>query len=297
MRLWPVILTVVVGSTGCTTTALNRQTLAQAASTEDLRYKEMLDGLAAVANDAAMLPAYAAVYTGTAVVTDTEQMMSTTIWQHVKGMDPQNGFASDAVNPQFSRSVGLNWSIDPLVVPEKLEASRAACRWAVYGSETLSENDRSLLASPAQSPTPGRHFGVADRLARLPPVWLYVGALKDVPLRACHKAHCRGTWVWVTPEGLGGLAEFTVVIQDIMRVSSNSPTLFAVPPPTCAVRVVTDTRDTVCPCGNPGALSALLMVDCMHRLAPAYTYYPLRVDNVSTESHFSSKISAATVSP
>jgi hypothetical protein len=297
MRPWILIVASALPCMGCTTVSLNRNTLAQAASTEDLRYKEVLDGLAAVANDPAALPAYASVYSGTAQVTDTEQMISTTMWQHVKGMGPQNGFASEAANPQFTRSVSLNWSLDPIVVPEKLEAVRAACQWVLYGPGHLSGDGLSLLSSPDQAPTPGRHFGVADRLARMPPGWLHVGALKDVPVRACYKGHCGATWVWITPDGLEGLADFTIVVQDIARVSSNSPTLFAVPLPTSAVRVVTDTCDAVGPCGNPGAISALLTVDPMHRLAPAYPYYPLRVDNVSTESHFTSKISAASVSP
>jgi len=297
MRLWLVILASTVGCTGCTSASLNRQTLAQAASTEDLRYKELLDGLAAVANDPATLPAYASVYSGTAQVTDTEQMISTTMWQYAKGMGPQSGFASQAGNPQFTRAVALNWALDPIVVPEKLEAIRAACRWVLYGPGHLSEDGLSLLESPDQAPTPGRHFGVADRLARMPPGWLHVGALKDVPARACYKGHCGATWVWITPEGLEGLADFTIVVQDIARVNSNSPTLFAVPLPTSVVRVVTDTWDDVGPCGNPGAISVLLTVDPMHRPVPPNPYYPLRVDNVSTESHFTSKISAASVTP
>ncbi len=299
MRPWLLILPCLLGATGCTTASLTRNTVAQGASTTELRYREVMDGLATVADNAGALPAYAAVYTGSAVVTDTEQLVSTTMWQHVKGAGSQNGFASEAANPQFTRSVGLNWSIDPLIVPEKLEAARAACRWAVYGPERLTPEDRSLLASPEQSPTPGRHFGVADRLAGLPPGWLGKGTHQEVPASACYKGHCGSTWVWVMPEGMAALAEFTVVIQDIARVYSNSPSLFAPPVPTSAVRIVTDVGTPVGPCPdhNPGAVAVVLTVDPLHHLVPPTPYYPVRIDNVSTESHFSSKISAASITP
>src|ERR1700678_1584279 len=97
---------------------------------------------------------------------------------------------------------------------------RAAGRWVVYGPEKACSDCPGLLDSPDRVPPgPGRHFDVVERLAALPAGGLHVGCLKDVPWHTRYKAHCDGLWVWVTPEGMAGLAEFTCIIQDIARVA------------------------------------------------------------------------------
>ena len=142
----------------------------------------------------------------------------------------KNGFASESANPSVSRSVNQNWSIDPIVVPEKLEAIRAVCRWVFWGPAGVSKESMSLLIRPDQAPPgPDRHFGVADSMAQLPAGWLCVGKLKDVPVCARYKAHCGDTWVWVTPDGIKGLADFTLIVQNIARVSLQLADLVPLP--------------------------------------------------------------------
>jgi hypothetical protein len=247
--------------------SLERHTLAQAGSVIDLRYREVLDNLALIANQPTALPAYSSIFSGLAQVTDTGQVLSTTIWQRVRGVPVvQNGFASEAASPQVSRTVFQNWTLDPIVVPEKIEAMRCACQWVLYGPERACSDCPDLLASPDQAPGPGRHFGVADRLARLPKGWLQVGRLKDVPLGACYKAHCGDTWVWVMPDGLPGLADFTLVLQDIARVDSNSPTLFNLPPAPSGLRV--DARPHDAPESPNCAFAATVALDACGQLVP-----------------------------
>jgi hypothetical protein len=322
MKLWLTFFASVGFCTGCTTISLERHTLSQATSAQDLRYQEVLTNLAMIAYDRSLLPAYSSVYSGTAQVTDSGSVVSTTAWQHMKGMTVQNGFASEALNPQLSRMVLQNWTLDPIVVPEKLEAMRAACKWVVYGPESLSPEEMSLLASPDEICVPSllkvcenegscqagsvltcppeefltqRHFDVQKRLASCPPNWLGKGKLKDVPLSAAYKAHYRDTWVWVMPGDLYGLATISLVLQDIDRVNSNSLTLFYVPA-THSPLVVNVKQDKIMDCnGTPinASVQAVFAVDPCMQLAPDAPYRPWRVDNVTSDPTLRSIINAA----
>lgn len=304
MKPW-VLLTLLMSTTagaGCTTWATERHTVAQAATAEGLRYCEVLDALALVANNPGALPTYASVYTGTTKITDTGSPASTTVWA-AKGFmqSTVHGFFSETAgspspnSPLANRTVIQNWALDPVVVPEKLEAIRCACQWVIYGPNAVCADCYGLLETPDQVPFPGRHFGVADRLAALPRGWLHIGKRADVPLGACFKWHCGHTWVWVMPDGLQGLADFALVIQDIARVYANSPTLFAIPPPTSQLRIVTQPpqgKDQ-----NRWAVTAVVNLNPLHQLVAWAPYYPFRVDNVGADAHFASKINAAGVTP
>jgi hypothetical protein len=205
-------------------TALERSSLSQTESITAMRYREVLEDFARTAQEPCALPAYASFYAGGVAVTDSASLGATTIWQHVVKM---NGFGSQNANPGLSRQVGQNWTVDPVVDPEKLEAMRWCFRYVVYGRQSLGGDGVSLLARPDQVPAAsGRHFGVLDQLERLPPNWLSVGSLSDVPLNACYKAHVGNAWAWVAPDGVKGLADFTLILQDIARISINSWTLF-----------------------------------------------------------------------
>jgi hypothetical protein len=296
MKRWMLLMLVLpaAASAGCTTFATERNAVAQGAISEELRYREVLDNLAMIADNPGTLPAYASMCTGTAQITDSGSLAATTIWAAKGAMGSGiSGFFSQTASPGVNRTIIQNWTLDPAVVPEKLEAIRCACQWVVYGPEAVCPDCAGLLKSPDQDPSPGRHFGVADRLAALPRGWLHVGALSDVPLQACYKAHHGTTWVWVTREGLQGLADFSLVIQSITRVYANSPTLFAIPPPTAPLKIITDAHKG----GDKYAVTAVIMVNSSHQLVPASHYYPLRVDNVGADAHLASKINAAGVTP
>jgi hypothetical protein len=292
MKRWFLALGV-CACVGCTALSLERHTLAQTSSAVDLRYRLVLDNLALVADDPASLPNYSTIFAGLIEVTDEGQFISTTAWQFTKpataGALAQGGFSSEMANPQLNRAVLQNWALDPMVVPEKLEAIRCACRWVLYGPENACKDCQGLLASPDQAPGPGRHFDVADRLAKLPPGWLHVGGIKEVPVRALYKAHSRDTWVWVIPEGMAGLAGFTLVLQDIARVDINSLTLFNIPPNPSFIRFFTSD----CVCSNQVKLAATVAVDCNGMLTSDQTYYPWRWDNQGTDAHLRAQINSA----
>jgi hypothetical protein len=312
MKPWLLVLASGFACTGCTTLALERHTLGQAKSVAELRYLEVLDNLALVAHDPAALPAYSSIFAGTAQVIDTSQFGSSPVWV-AKGVMGTTvaGFLSETTSPQFSRSVSENWSLDPLLAPEKIEALRCACRWVVYGPAMACSSCPGLLATPEQSPTPGRHFGVADRLAHLPPGWLHVGHLKDVPLAAHYRAHCGNTWVWVMPDGMAGLADFTLVFEDIARVNINSPSLFYWPPPPCVYTRASGPegqgkgKAAAAPAADAGfwprspvndpnsGLVVSVYVDRERHVFWVLPYQPVRFENLGVDSSLRSQLSAA----
>ena len=291
MRPWILVAVSALACTSCTTASLNRHSLAQTETVTDLRYREVLDNLAMIAQNYSALPAYSSIFTGTAQITDNAQITSTTIWNVVGALASKtSGFFSEGANPQATRTTLENWTLDPIVIPEKLEAMRCACRWVVYGPDRTGD-DTGLLPSPDQARTPGRHFGVADRLGRLPAGWLGVGALKDVPLNACCKAHCGHTWVWVTRDGLGALSDFALVLQNIARVDANSPSLFY--PQPIPLPFTFATLPTRYPTGNLATVTAIVSLDPWMNLAPDTPYIRYRVENLGSDSHLRSQINAA----
>jgi len=305
MRFW--ILALAAACSGCTTLSLERHALTQTNSSVDLRYLETLNNLAQTAADPSALPTFASIYTGTVQVTDTEQVASTTVWQNLAymGNKEPTGLFSEAVTPQFNRTVLENWALDPISVPEKLEAMRLACQWVVCGPEAVRDEAGLLLSpdnAPPNEPLPGRHFGVAKKLEKLPRGWLHVGRLKDVPACASYKAHSGDVWVWVLPDGIKGLADFSLLLLDVARINSNSPTLFNLP--ANPFPLTFETSDSPVE-SHPGpdkaprsiTLTATVSVDQNGRLAPDSPYYRLRQDNVGSDSRFRSEISAAGVNP
>ena len=66
-------------------------------------------------------------------------------------------------------------------------------------------------------------------IAKLPPHWYHVGGKKDVPKDACyvgHHASCgREAYVWVCPDGLPSLAEFTLGILNLSTTFKDTQVL------------------------------------------------------------------------
>lgn len=316
MKPWFFLLALTPLSLGCTTFYLERQTVRQTNSVSELRYREVLNNLALIAANHAALPTYSSIFAGTIQVTDTGQLASTTVWQHVIGGMVQNGFASEAASPQLTRNLTQNWSLDPIVAPEKIEAMRCARLWVlqapstVYAMPCRGENNQhcdvhsiqvalqcsacaGLLASPKQDHTPGRHFDVADRLSGLPTGWLHVGAFKDVPLGAAYKAHHGCIWVWVTPDGLEGLSQFTLVFEDIARVSINSESLYYQPSLPCVYTREDDATTTTKDGKITTSVQVSVAMDKFNNIVPVVPYRQIRIDNIGSDANFRSQVSAA----
>jgi hypothetical protein len=258
--------------------SLERHTLVQTSTITDLRFTEVMEDFARIANDESALPIYASIYAGTVILTDTASLGATTDWQHAVGM---NGFASQNANPALNRQSAQNWTIDPIVDPEKLEAMRCAFNWVIRGRERVTSDCLALLARPDQVPqAPGRHFGVLDRLHGLPPGWLCTGRIGDVPVHAAYKSHHGNTWVWVMPEGIQGLADFSLIVQDIARVNINATTLFNPNPIPSQLSL------------NVTGGQVIVAVNGDGKLAPDAQYFRVRVDSQGSDAFFRSTVTA-----
>lgn len=280
---YSIIATLALIQAGCTTLSLTRHSTAQVDSVADLRYQVVLDNVALIADDPTNLPSSIGLGAGTVFVQDQGTATTIPIWPFSGG--------SVATTPAFSRQISQNWSLDPVLIPEKLEAIRAACQWAVGGPQFVKPSSMSLLIRPQEAPVgPERHFGVFDQLSQLPPGWLCCGKRCDVPKCARYASHCGETWVWVTPDNEKYLTIFTIAVQDIVRVNVNSPTLVHSPPIYSPVIFKT---------GDPDGrmrFTVQAVVNPSGHLVPDQPYFPWRIDNSFSDPALRSAIGAAGIS-
>lgn len=290
-----VALFLVMSTTGCTSLSLQRESLQTTDTAMDIRYREVVENLALIANNPATLPTYASIFSGTIQITDSAGLGSATTWQSAGAATSKlNGFQTMALSPALSRNTSSNWSLDPIIAPEKLEAMRSACQWVLYGPEFIPEHCLHLLTSPEQDRTFGRHFGVVERLNRMPAGWLHVGCHADVPRHALYKSHAGKTWVWVMPEGLEGLSEFTLILQDIAWVSINSLSLYDTPTPPFVLTRTSGPKDANEKDQRVVSVRATVKTEKDKTdLAEAEPYRQLRFDNRGTASALRSQIAAA----
>jgi len=317
-----VCLLCVATLTGCTSWALLRSTTEQGASSMDLRYRQVIENLAMVYAHQEYVPAYSTIYSGTADVNDNVKLTSQTSWTRTaaKPSGYMTAFATQSIDVLGSRAIKNTWSLDPTIVPEKLRALRAACCWVTHGEAEVGPDhsllesyqppdyEKGVLGSPA-----GYYFGVADKLSELPSDWLhFANCWSAVPRRACYWAGCDGKYVWVGPEGMEGLSQFTLIIQAIARIDFS--TLFY---PMAQTRTIIrhipidSQRRTVASfdpfagtrsaTSNPPQLSVTVYVDQDGLLTPGANLPAIppkvRYDNVGQYSQLTSVINASSKSP
>jgi hypothetical protein len=195
---------------GCVTPALERHAVNQIQTVADFRYEAALHCLAMVADNQGTLPSYALLSSGLSSVSDTGIANAATNATFNPAV-----FKSEVLGFTGAHAPNLTWTVSPVADFTQLAAMRCVCQWVLAGPDHPDPDRIPILADPEIDPYPGPHFGVSRRLKRLPPDWLHVVRGCEAPECACCKARCGSTSVWVTPEGMGGLAEFTLVLQDI----------------------------------------------------------------------------------
>jgi hypothetical protein len=233
------LFSILAVSAGCTNLALKRATLSHADSTMDLRYREVIENLAMTASELDPLPAYSSIFAGTTDINDIGRATSTSLWART-AMKPFrfNTFFSQQTADFFgSRAFKSNWTLDPTVVPEKLRAMRAAYRWVTFGEENVGPDIACLNAyePPRYKDTGdkyvlerlgsenGYYFNVADRLRGLPTGWFHFANRRlQVPKGASCWPCGGGKFIWVGPEEMSALSQFTLIIQEIARVDLDS---------------------------------------------------------------------------
>jgi hypothetical protein len=204
---------------GCMAKTLQNDTLRQIASMDDYRAESALNCLAVVAHEPGNLPPFALLADGITQEQDTGVLSAINLFA-------RNGFgnASQSISATVARNPKVQWTIASVADYTQLQAMRCACQWAVYGPEVACANCGGILSDPQTDPSPGPHFGVANRLARIPPGWLHHGNQRP-PHNAFYKARYSDTWVWVLPEDIDKLNEFILVLLDIGTLNLSAPLL------------------------------------------------------------------------
>jgi hypothetical protein len=108
--------------------------------------------------------------------------------------------------------------------------------YASFNAAVRTTNDDSVCAdseahSSATSPLARnvcRKIGTIERrLERIRPGWFHVGHKREVPKDACYVGHCKDQYVWVGPEGLDDLTEFTLTVMKISTLVKETQTLIS----------------------------------------------------------------------
>jgi hypothetical protein len=140
----PIFTAVVAVSlcSGCTSTGLKYYTLNQAMSVSELRYRQAMHALALVANDAGNLPSFALTAGGTANLTNTVSIDTSTLWDA-----SVFGFSKETLTAFGQHNPDLQWTLDPVVTEPQLEALADACLWVLKGPPTVGSRPMELLRS------------------------------------------------------------------------------------------------------------------------------------------------------
>jgi hypothetical protein len=204
-------LALVASAAGCTTASLERRTVSQAVSVSDMRYQEIVDDFALLADDPGALPSFALLAQGTAMLTDTAGIDSATLWDQAL-----HGFSRETLTPSARRNPDPNWSLNPVVAAPHQDALRRAFLLVLRGGQLCQGDEILFRRGPNDY---GYHYDVGQDLLCLvlPPAlpWLHVTRGGPFPGQACYAAHHGDKYVSVGPEGMGALSEFTLIVLDI----------------------------------------------------------------------------------
>ena len=206
MRFCTMFATVVaLNATGCTHTQLSHSTLQQAGTITDLHYKQVLTNIACYHANPDVLPHFAVVGTGGTSVTDQASVNAELEWSS------GNLFRHMFV-PGAGRTIEEQWTMAPVVHPDKLRAIRCLFQLVVHGTATDHESDELLKSFLGD--------GYMEWVQR---GWYGVGGRKDVPKDSCFVGRCGGQVAWVTPGGVEGLSRLTLVVLNVAALDPNPP--------------------------------------------------------------------------
>ncbi len=94
---------------------------------------------------------------------------------------------------------------------------------AFYAPADSAERDRDL--SPLARNVRRKIEAIERDLARIGTGWFHVGSKWEVPKRACYVGRCGDQFVWVEPDGLEALTEFTLIVLKFSNLIKETQTL------------------------------------------------------------------------
>jgi len=223
MRAWIGLALAALGLTGCHTHhSLRQNTLSTTATLADLNCQQVLDNVARFVALPDALPSLAVVNNGSVLVTDQSALGGAgTYAPTLSHLQQIGGFPvlSLFLAPTVTHNVVETWSVAPVTDADRLRRIRCAFQLLVQGSV---EDGPCSDCQQRLEKFFGDEKGPLDCM--LPTGWFRVGCEEHVPPDACYVSSYCGTSVWVTPDGIDGLARFTLAIIDLATTDPVPPT-------------------------------------------------------------------------
>jgi hypothetical protein len=209
---------------GCCGThlALRDDTVKASGTLTQLEFQQVLDNVARFHGNPDTLPSFAVATAGTVSLLDTSSAGISPTYSPTLTFQQQGGGALPILSLlsalSVSRALMDNWSLTPITNADNLRHLRCAYQLLVLGEASP---DYKNCVKEMREFFEGEPPELADHFP--PRGWYGVGGKKDVPREACYVG-CHGcTYVWVTAEGMNGLAIFTLGVLDLATGKSRTP--------------------------------------------------------------------------
>lgn len=218
---------------GCAHRQLTVSTVLTANSFQTIIFQMVLNNIAMFAAEPQTMPWHVRVRDGTVQISD-----SLGIGQQGGGFisSEGGGLGIETYGPQGSRKVAQQWGTDAVGDPVQLYSLQTVYR-RVLGLPPMPEPNfiteakriRSNRSGSGDDRPPG-DFDPETRSDELsmdiafegevPRGWFRIGTKKDVPKDACYVGRHGDTYAWVTPDGVGGLTRFTLLVLSIVKLET-----------------------------------------------------------------------------
>jgi hypothetical protein len=207
---------------GCTHIALRNDTVKTTSTLVDLQFQQVLDNVARFHCNPDTVPSFAVTTAGIVSILDTTGAGVSPTYSPTLTSAQQGGGALPILSLLFpltaSRAVTENWSLTPITDADNLRRLRCAYRLLVMGEAAP---NYEFCVKQMKEFFAGEEAALVDYFP--PRGWYGVGGEKDVPRCACYVGRHGCTYVWVTPEGMNGLATFTMGALDLATGKLRTP--------------------------------------------------------------------------
>jgi hypothetical protein len=235
---------------GCTHRQLAQSTVLATGTIMDIQYRVVLNNIALLSRHPEALPSHIDLTEGVVQVSDEAALGSS------GGFTTTGGRLDiDRFGPSGRRNVSEQWGTDAVTDPQRLTGLQELYRSAlglpplpppktvVYlranvprgqegggkdnaggGSSGAPPGGGGGTTRPAgDGPPPGasgdRSVPIGVLLSDVPrPGWFHLGRKRDVPPDACYVGRYGVRYAWVTPDGMGGLSRFTLVVLGAVKL-------------------------------------------------------------------------------
>jgi hypothetical protein len=188
----------------------------------ELEYQQVLDNVARFHCNPDTIPSFAVPSAGTVSVLDTSGAGVSPTYSPTLTFLQQGGGALPILSLLFpfsvSRGLTDNWSLTPVTDADNLRRLRCAFRLLVMGEATP---NHEYCAKQMKEFFAGEEAALVDYYP--PRGWYGLGRKEDVPGDACYVGCYGCTYVWVTADGMNGLATFTMGALDLATGKLRTP--------------------------------------------------------------------------